>query len=152
MLTIAFQQRFDEVSDFLCNIYLASLISASLATACITAPVAFHRIVFRRGMKDDLMNTATRYVAAGMTFLALAMVGAVFLVLDYLLSLGIAVVVAGGLAAVFLVLWVVVPYVARARGKTTSKTRLDRGTRRQVERRTSQRVVGQFETRLQPPM
>lgn len=115
LLTIAFQQRFASVSDFQRNVYLASLISASMATVCITAPVAFHRIVFRRGMKDELMIAATRYVAAGMTFLALAMVGAVFLVLDYLLSLGIAACVAGGLAAVFLILWVVLPYVARVR-------------------------------------
>lgn len=43
------------------------------------------------------------------------MVGAVFLVLDYLLNLGIAVVVSGGLVAVFMVLWVVLPLVARAR-------------------------------------
>jgi hypothetical protein len=66
-------------------------------------------------MKDELMAAATRYTAAGMAFLALAMIGAVLLVLDYLLSLGIAVGVAAGLAVVFLVMWVVLPYVARAR-------------------------------------
>ena len=115
LLTIAFQQRFAAVNDFQRNVYLVSLINASLATVCITAPVAFHRIVFRRGMKDELMAAATRYTAAGMAFLALAMIGAVLLVLDYLLSLGIAVGVAVGLAGVFLVLWVVLPYVARAR-------------------------------------
>ena len=115
LLTIAFQQRFAAVNDFQRNVYLVSLINASLATVCITAPVAFHRIVFRRGMKDELMTAATRYTAAGMAFLALAMIGAVLLVLDYLLSLGIAVGVAVGLAGVFLVLWVVLPYVARAR-------------------------------------
>lgn len=114
LLTIAFQQRFSSVTDFQRNVYLVSLINASLATVCITAPVAFHRIVFRRGMKDELIVAATRYVAAGLTFFALAMVGAVFLVLDYLLSLTIALSVAGGLAAVFLALWVVWPAVARA--------------------------------------
>ncbi len=115
LLTIVFQQRFGSVSDFQRNVYLVSLINASLATVCITAPVAFHRIVFRRGMKDELIVAANRFAAAGMTFFALAMVGAVFLVIDYLLSIGIAVGVAGGLAAVFAVLWVVMPYVARAR-------------------------------------
>lgn len=115
LLTIVFQQRFGSVSDFQRNVYLVSLINASLATVCITAPVAFHRIVFRRGMKDDLIAAANRFAAAGMTFFALAMVGAVFLVIDYLLSFGIAVVVSGGLAAVFVVLWVVLPLVARAR-------------------------------------
>lgn len=114
LLTIAFQQRFSSVSDLQRNTYLASLVSASLATVCIIAPVAFHCIVFRRGMKDDLMNAATRYVAAGMVFLFLAMVGAVFLVLDFLLSRTIAVSVAGALAVVFVVLWVVVPYASRA--------------------------------------
>lgn len=115
LLTIVFQQRFGSVSDFQRNVYLVSLINASLATVCITAPVAFHRIVFRRGMKDELIVAANRFAAAGMTFFALAMVGAVFLVIDYLLNLGIAVVVSGGLAAVFVVLWVVLPLVARAR-------------------------------------
>jgi hypothetical protein len=114
LLTIAFQQRFASVSDFQRNIYLISLVLASLATVCITAPVAFHRIVFRRGMKDELIVAATRYVAAGMAFLALSMVGAVFLVLDYLVGTTLALTVAGGLAAVFVVLWLVLPYAARA--------------------------------------
>jgi predicted neutral ceramidase superfamily lipid hydrolase len=115
LLTIVFQQRFGSVSDFQRNVYLINLVIAALATVCITAPVAFHRMVFRRGMKDELIVAANRFAAAGMTFFALAMVGSVFLVLDYLLNLGIAVVVSGGLAAVFVVLWVVLPLVARAR-------------------------------------
>ncbi len=114
LLTIAFQQRFASVSSFQRNVYLVSLVNAALATVCIISPVAFHRIVFRRGMKDELMTAATRYVAAGMTFLFLAMVGAVFLVLDYLLSRTIAVSIAGGLGVIFVVLWVALPYVARA--------------------------------------
>jgi uncharacterized protein DUF6328 len=115
LLTIAFQQRFAAVTVLQRNIYLVSLVNASLATVCITAPVAFHRIVFRRGMKDELMVAATRYVTAGMAFLALAMLGAVFLVIDYLLSATIASLAAGSLAVVFLVLWLLLPYRARAR-------------------------------------
>lgn len=42
------------------------------------------------------------------------MIGAVFLVVDFLLSRTIAVSIVGGLGLVFLVLWVVIPYVARA--------------------------------------
>lgn len=65
LLTIAFQQRFGSVSDFQRNTYLISLVNASIATVCIIAPVAFHRIVFRRGMKDELMTAATRYALPG---------------------------------------------------------------------------------------
>ncbi len=114
LLTLAFQARFGAVSDFQRNVYLGSLVSAALAAACLIGPVAFHRIVFRRGMKADLIQAATRYMAAGMALLFVTMMGAVFVVLDFLLSRTIASSVTGGLAVGFVVLWLVVPLVSRA--------------------------------------
>ncbi len=114
LLTLAFQARFETVSDFQRNLYIGSLIAAALASGCLIAPVAFHRIVFRRGMKDDLIRAAERFMAAGMGLLFLTMMGAVLFVLDFLLSRKIASAVTTGLAAVFVVLWVLVPLVARA--------------------------------------
>ena len=91
-----------------------TLVCAALATACLIAPVPFHRIVFRRGMKDDLIVAANRYVAAGLLFLFLSMAGAILLVLDFLVDLTTALVVTGSLAAVFVLLWVVIPLLSRA--------------------------------------
>ena len=69
LLSLAFASRFDETTDFQRDLYIVTLVCAALATACLIAPVPFHRIVFRRGMKDDLIIAANRYVAAGLRLL-----------------------------------------------------------------------------------
>lgn len=114
LLTLAFQASFADVTDFQRNTYLVVLMAAGLATACIIGPVPFHRVVFRRGMKADLITAATRYVTAGLLFLFVAINGAVLLVLDVLVSRAFATAVTAILAAVFVVLWVVVPIRTRA--------------------------------------
>jgi O-antigen/teichoic acid export membrane protein len=113
LLSIAFQQRFVEVDTFQRDVYLVTLVSAALATACIIGPVPFHRLIFRRGMKDDLIRASTRYVGAGLTFLFICITGAMLMVLDFLTSRTPAVVVTAVLAAIFLVLWVALPLWAR---------------------------------------
>ncbi len=114
LLTLAFQSSFAKVTQFQRDAYLVTLIAAALATACIIGPVPFHRVVFRRGMKADLIKAATRYVSAGLAFLFVSITGAVLLVLDFLLSRTTATIVTSALAAAFLVLWVVLPFLARA--------------------------------------
>lgn len=114
LLSLPFQSRFQSVTDFQRGTYLVTLVSAALATALIIGPVPFHRVVFRRGMKADLMKVATRYIAGGLVFLFLSMTGAVLLVLDFLVSRTFALGVVAPLAAAFLVLWVAVPFLSRA--------------------------------------
>ena len=114
LLSLAFLSRFDETTDFQRNLYIVTLVCAALATACLIAPVPFHRIVFRRGMKDDLIVATTRYVAGGLVFLFLTMAGAILLVLDFLVDLTAALVITASLAVAFLVLWVVLPLLSRA--------------------------------------
>ncbi len=113
LLTLAFQTSFEKVDDFQLVAYLVTLIAATLAAASIIGPVPFHRLVFRRGMKADLIKVATRYVAAGLVALFVAMVGAVLLVLDVLVNRVLALSVTAVLSTVFVVLWLVIPLVAR---------------------------------------
>jgi hypothetical protein len=113
LLSLAFQQRFVEVDTFQRNVYLGTLVSAALATACIMGPVPFHRLVFRRGMKDDLIKATTRYVGAGLTLLFVCICGAMLLVLDFLVPRPLALGVTAVLAVIFFVLWVVLPVSAR---------------------------------------
>ncbi len=114
LLTLAFSSGFAKVTTLERDIYLGTLVAAALAAACIIGPVPFHRFVFRRGMKADLITATTRYVAFGLAFLLVAMMGAVLLVLDVLVDRAIALTVTGLLAAVFLSLWLVIPLRARA--------------------------------------
>lgn len=96
LLSLPFQSQFTSVTDFQQDVYVATLVAASLATACIVAPVAFHRIVFRRGMKADLMRSASRFAEAGLALLFASMTGALLLVLDFLLSRTVALALGGG--------------------------------------------------------
>ena len=120
LLSLAFQSRFDETTNLQRDVYIATLVCAAIATACLIAPVPFHRIVFRRGMKDDLIVAANRYVAAGLVFLFLSMAGAIMLVLDFLVDLATALTVTGALAVVFVVLWLVLPLPLAGRPRTTT--------------------------------
>lgn len=114
LLSLVFQSRFEDTTDRQRDIYIVTLVCAAIATACLIAPVPFHRLVFRRGMKDDLIVAANRYVFAGLIFLFLSMAGAIMLVLDFLVGPGTAITVTAVLAAVFVVLWLVLPLVSRA--------------------------------------
>lgn len=113
LLSLPFQSRFDMVTEFQRNTYLVTLITTALATACIIGPVPFHRVVFRLGMKADLMRAASRYVAAGLAFLFVAITGAVLLVLDFLVGRTASTITTGALAAFFVTVWLVLPYRAR---------------------------------------
>ncbi len=93
--------------------YLAVLVGAVLATALIIAPVAFHRILFRRGEKEWLVHAANWAARAGLMALALTMSGVVWLVFDVVTTRVVGA-VAGSLALLFFAgLWAVYPLVRR---------------------------------------
>ena len=56
LLTIAFQQRFSSISDFLKVVYVITLGCAAVSAALFIAPVAVHRVMFGRHLKDELVE------------------------------------------------------------------------------------------------
>ena len=74
LLTVPFQQRFAEMSPVLRWVFLVALALAVLATAIVVAPVAAHRILFRRRAKAELVSAADRLTKAGLATLALTIV------------------------------------------------------------------------------
>lgn len=110
LLSLAFQARFDDVDTFQMNVYLTTLLSAALAAICFTGPVAAHRVLFRRGIKDYLVRYSTLAAIAGLFFLAITVIGGVLLVVDVLVDRPTAFAVAGGLVVFGLIVWVVVPF------------------------------------------
>jgi hypothetical protein len=115
LLTLAFTQRFEHISSFQRGTYVVTLMFAAGAAALLIAPVAFHRIVFRRNQKDDLVFAANRMALGGVGFLLVAIVGAVLLILDVTLGRGPAVALSAVVAVWFLLLWLVIPLISRGR-------------------------------------
>lgn len=109
LLTIPFQQRFTELSPTLRTMFLVALCLAVLATALVVAPVASHRVLFRRHAKIELVEVAHRLTQAGLTILALTIVAVLVLVFGFIVGPTAALVAAGVAVLVFLVLWVLVP-------------------------------------------
>jgi hypothetical protein len=115
LLTVPFSQGFFRVSDSDRRLFYVSLVAAAIASMFFIAPVAQHRILFRKGMKESLVHRANVYGMIGTLALAVSMTAATLLVVDYLfggLLPAITAVVVGALA---LWLWFVDPLLRRAR-------------------------------------
>jgi uncharacterized protein DUF6328 len=105
LLTVPFQQRFQQVTGFQETIYLVTLIAAATATAFLIAPSAFHRMVFRQNEKPNIIQLGTAQFIVGLVALAFAMNGAVLLVTDVLFDAGTVTVIVAGLACLYVTLW-----------------------------------------------
>lgn len=116
LLILAFSPGFDGQEPFNQVIYLVALLSAAGATALIIAPVAYHRALFRRSQKPNLVWYAHRMAYAGLMLLIVAMGSAVLLATDVVLPRPVAVTVSAATFLVFALLWVVLPLLRRWRG------------------------------------
>jgi Family of unknown function (DUF6328) len=113
LLAIPFTNRFDRLSTGQRDLYVATLLLAALATALLLAPVAFHRVLFRRGRKEFLVRAANVLAIAGLAAVALAVSATVALVLGYVLPGGPAWVISAVLLAGFAGLWFAYPISRR---------------------------------------
>jgi hypothetical protein len=78
------------------------------------APVSYHRMVFRQNRKNALVTTASRLAQGGLACLLVAIVGAVFVVMDVVVGLGAAIAAAVAVGVVCCGLWYVLPIRALA--------------------------------------
>ena len=88
---------------------LVALSLAVVSTVIVVAPVASHRILFRRRAKTELVSAADRSTKAGLATLALTIVAVVVLVFGFVAGTTAAVVAGVVAIAFFVVQWVVVP-------------------------------------------
>jgi hypothetical protein len=113
LLSLAFQARFEALDSFQLDVYVVTLVAAAVAVVFFTGPVAAHRLLFRRGVKDFLVRYTARMAVFGLVFLSIAVVGGVVLVIDVLLSRGASLGIGAGLVLVGLVLWILIPMRVR---------------------------------------
>ncbi len=115
LLSLPFLQGFEIAADDRRMVYSITLLSAATSTLLLIAPVPFHRLVFRKHLKESLVRVANQLALAGAGFLLLAMTGALWLVFDSLWSRQSATVVAVVFAVVGLALWALWPLYRQSR-------------------------------------
>jgi uncharacterized integral membrane protein len=114
LLTIPFNQRFALLTTAQERIYLATLLSTTIAATLLIAPTAYHRLNFRKQQKGRLVFIANRLSIIGLGFLALAMTGVVLLITDFLFSTVITVACTTFAALMFATFWYALPLWRRA--------------------------------------
>lgn len=120
LLTVPFQQRFGDVTTFQRDVYVLTLLFSALTTALLIAPSAYHRLNFRQGDKEHIVQMASGLTVAGLVALSLAVSGAVLLVMDWLLDGAIVAIIFGGVVLAFALLWFVVPLRRRLQKRAVS--------------------------------
>lgn len=111
LLTVPFQQRFDQLDSSQRGIYLVLVVLAMVATALLVAPVALHRRLFRRQLKALVVKEGDRLARVGLLVLGLVLTGCTFLLFDVVLDREMAFAAGGFVGAVLLLLWYLVPRI-----------------------------------------
>ena len=117
LLAVPYAPRFEDVSSFQRHVYFATLLCSAVASAFFIAPTAYHRLNFRRRDKRHIVETASRFAIVGLIALALAMLGAVITVTDFLFGVGTVLVTGGAVLLLFATLWFLLPLLRRRRNK-----------------------------------
>jgi Family of unknown function (DUF6328) len=113
MLTVPFSSGFPSLSTFERDLYFVVLALTALSAALLIAPSVYHRLLFREGLKRQLVIHSNRVVIVGLSVLAVAMTGAISLIAQLVFGNGAAMAAGAVAAATFGVVWYLVPALIR---------------------------------------
>jgi len=113
LLSLPFTMGFTKLTGGERDLYLASLVLAAVATTLLIGPVAYHRLVFRRGMKERLVRFANAMALLGLAAVGGAVLTAVLLVTEFVAGAVAGAVITAALACMLGGLWFAVPLAHR---------------------------------------
>lgn len=113
LLTLPFQPRFDVLSTVMRVTYLATVGSSVAATVLLEAPVALHRLLFRRHRTVFVVAAAHKFAYTGLLLMGMALTGVTVIIFGTVAG-SAAGAIAGACAVLALVtFWVVFPLYMR---------------------------------------
>ena len=119
LLSIPFTTKFAELSHAQRGLYVVTLVLTAVTTALLLAPVAYHRLVFRRHRKGQLVYDANILAIVGLAAVGLDISAAVLLVVSYVDRGATVVLITLFVVCLVAVLWFVLP-LARSRTRFPS--------------------------------
>ena len=105
LLTVPFAQGFERVTATQKTLFYASLLCTAASTIFLIAPSATHRLRFHQEDRTFIIESANKYLIAGLGFLAIAIVLAIAVVTDFLYDGWMVWLFPGILAVLLLVFW-----------------------------------------------
>ena len=115
LLTVAFQQRFDELDGYQVTVYLVLVALAALATLLALTPVSMHRALFRRQAKPQLVRTGNLLLKFTLLAVLLTLAGTALLIFDIVAGHPAGFVAGGAVLLLGLAAWFAFPALARIR-------------------------------------
>ncbi len=115
LLAVAFTQVYARATTFQHVVHLTAVIFATVAVALLSAPAAWHRVLFRQGERPVIIEMANRFAIGGMVCLAVSMVFTVLLLTSQVLGTWGGVTISVCAAALFGTLWFLLPVRRRWR-------------------------------------
>ncbi|MET0233377.1 MAG: DUF6328 family protein [Kibdelosporangium sp.] len=113
LLSIAFTERYASADAYIRTTHFVAMMFATAATAFLTAPASWHRVLFRHGKRERIINVANKLAVSGLICLAVAVTGTVLLIGEVVIG-GWGAVVVGVLTAIgFSLLWLIIPWRER---------------------------------------
>jgi hypothetical protein len=109
LLTLPFQDTFKDLDDFQVDLYLVLVLLAALCTALVMGPVAIHRHLSGRHVKERVVQSAHYIVYGVIACISLLVAGMVLLIWDVVADRTTAAIASGAIAVVLAVLLVALP-------------------------------------------
>lgn len=113
LLSLPFSNRFGQLDGAQRDLYTTCLVLSATATVLLIGPVAYHRMVFRRGLKEQLVQAANIQAILGLTVVGGAVLSAVLLVSWYVAGAVAGGVITAILGVLTVGLWFAVPLASR---------------------------------------
>ncbi|KIQ62373.1 membrane protein [Kitasatospora griseola] len=113
LLGVAFAPRFAELDYARQDLYVVVLLLTVVAAAVLATPVALHRGLYRHPKRTRIVKVSARIAQVGLILLAMALSGAVLLVLAVVLGFPLAIPITAVIALLFGGLWFLLPWLVR---------------------------------------
>jgi hypothetical protein len=117
LLAVPFAKGWSRVTTFQRDVFLVAFLATGIAILLLAAPSSYHRLRFRAGDKEHLVEMGSRLTNAGIAVSAVALEAAVMLVVDFVLSRGAAIAATVGFGVLLLLLWYGLAGYDRLRGR-----------------------------------
>jgi hypothetical protein len=115
LLTLPFQSRFASLGPFQQDVYLTTVALAVAATGFLIAPVAIHRVLFRRHARQGMVSAAHYLAIVGTFLLGCAVIGVVLLLFDVVRGRSVGIIAGAATLGLLVLLWLAMPWTMRKR-------------------------------------
>lgn len=118
LLSLPFTMRFSRLDSTQRDLYVCSLVVSALSIALLSAPVAHHRVLFRRHLKEQILRFANILAVLGLCAVGFAVSTAVLLVTSFVAHGVVVPKITGSTFLTFYGLWFGVPNTIRIRANS----------------------------------